>query len=107
MNILRKILYALLLFFVLCCALIGLCAMNPDMSEKIAETLHIEDREDDSDSAVADSDTDMENDADNNDADNNNADNEENNDNDAESAEQPTDVVVTGTSGSSEKPVYE
>ena len=106
MKVIRKILYALLLFFVLCCALIGYCAMNPEMSEKIAETLRVEEWRDDSesDSMLADSDTGMGNDADNN------ADNEENNDNndnDAESAEPPTDVVVTGTSGSSEKPVYE
>ena len=101
MKVIRKILYALLLFFVLCCALIGYCAMNPEMSEKIAETLRVEEWKDDSDSADADSDTDIENDTDNN------ADNEEDNDNDTESTEPPTDVVVTGTSGSSEKPVYE
>ena len=103
MKVLRKILYALLLFFVLCCALIGLCAMNPEMSEKIAETLRVEEWKKDSESADTDSDadTDMESVADNN------ADNEADNDNDAESVEPPTDVVVTGTSGSSEKPVYE
>ncbi len=104
MKVIRKILYALLLFFVLCCALIGLCAMNPDMSGQIAEALHVEDWIDDSanrESADTDSDTLAEGDADNN------ADDEGDNDNDTESAEQPTDVVVTGTSGSSEKPVYE
>ena len=105
MKVIRKILYALLLFFVLCCALIGYCAMNPEMSEKIAETLRVEEWKKDSESADADSDADtdmdMESVADNN------ADNEGDNDNDAESVEPPTDVVVTGTSGSSEKPVYE
>lgn len=54
MKVLRKILYGLLLFFILCCALIGLCAMNPEMSEQIAETLHLEKADDDSPEAETD-----------------------------------------------------
>lgn len=60
MNVLKKILYALLLFFILCCALIGLCAVKPEMSEKIADKLHLAQEEDDGvevdDSADVDSD---------------------------------------------------
>lgn len=64
MNVLKKILYALLLFFILCCALIGLCAVKPEMSEKIADKLHLAQEEDDGAEAddSADVDSDGEND---------------------------------------------
>ena len=42
MNILKKILYGILIFFMLCCGIIFLCAMNPDLSGKIADTLHLD-----------------------------------------------------------------
>lgn len=41
MNVLKKLLYGILLFFMLCCGIIFLCAMNPELSEKIADTLHL------------------------------------------------------------------
>ena len=43
MKFLKKILYAILIFFMLCCGIIFLCAMNPELSEKIADTLKLED----------------------------------------------------------------
>ncbi len=42
MKFLKKILYAILIFFMLCCGIIFLCAMNPELSEKIADTLKLE-----------------------------------------------------------------
>lgn len=42
MKVLKKILYGILLFFMLCCGIIFLCAMNPELSEKIADTLNLE-----------------------------------------------------------------
>ncbi|MCM1388147.1 MAG: hypothetical protein NC231_12535 [Bacillus sp. (in: Bacteria)] len=103
MNILRKILYGLLLFFVLCCALIGLCAMNPEMSEKIAETFHIEEKEDDSSEPEIEtaSDTDADTDAD--------TDGEDGQDGNVAAAnEQPSEsTITTGESGNIERPVYD
>ncbi len=42
MKILKKILYGCVVFFILLCGFIILCAMNPGMSEQIAETLKLE-----------------------------------------------------------------
>ncbi|MCM1156803.1 MAG: hypothetical protein NC314_12280 [Roseburia sp.] len=41
MNVLKKILYGILIFFMLCCGMIFLCAMNPELSGKIADTFHL------------------------------------------------------------------
>ncbi len=41
MGILKKILYGILGFFILFCGVIVLCAVKPEMSEQIAETLKL------------------------------------------------------------------
>lgn len=41
MGILKKILYGILAFFILCCGVIVLCAVKPEMSTQIAETLKL------------------------------------------------------------------
>lgn len=41
MEILKKILYGILVFFVLCCGVIVLCAVKPEMSTQIAEALKL------------------------------------------------------------------
>ncbi|MDE7018670.1 MAG: hypothetical protein K2P65_14075 [Lachnospiraceae bacterium] len=61
MKVLKKILYALLIFFMLCCALIGLCAVKPEMSEKIADVLHLAQEEGDDADADIGADSDGEN----------------------------------------------
>lgn len=97
MKVLRKILYGLLLFFILCCALIGLCAMNPDMSGRIAEALRLDKIEDDSTDADAVSDdTDNTDDAD-----------EQGNGNDSDSNEQSDSVMSTDAPERADRPVYE
>lgn len=105
MKVLKKILYGLLLFFILCCGLIGLCAKNPDMSEKIAEVLRLDEIEDDSDSTDAAVETDTDTDAVNGDE-QDNGDMQEN-ENDSDGDEQPEDGIATGTTGNIDRPVYE
>lgn len=46
MNIIKKILYGILVFFILCCGVIVLCAVNPEMSTKIADALKLNENED-------------------------------------------------------------
>lgn len=41
MGILKKILYGILAFFILCCGVIVLCAVKPEMSEQIADALKL------------------------------------------------------------------
>lgn len=41
MGILKKILYGILGFFILCCGIIILCAVKPEMSEQIADALKL------------------------------------------------------------------
>lgn len=42
MKILRKILYGLAVFFMLCCGFILLCAAKPELSQRIAGLLHLD-----------------------------------------------------------------
>ncbi len=45
MKIVKKILYGILIFFVICSGFILLCAVKPEMSEKIANVLHLDEQE--------------------------------------------------------------
>lgn len=46
MKILKTILYGILVFFILCCGIIVLCAVKPEMSTQIANALKINENED-------------------------------------------------------------
>lgn len=46
MKILKTILYGILVFFILCCGIIVLCAVKPEMSTQIANVLKINENED-------------------------------------------------------------
>lgn len=45
MKIIKTILYGILVFFILCCGVIILCAVKPEMSAKIADTLKLNENE--------------------------------------------------------------
>jgi len=45
MKILRKIMYGILLLFMLCCGVIILCAVKPELSAKIADVLKLNEPE--------------------------------------------------------------
>lgn len=113
MNVLKKILYALLLFFILCCALIGLCAVKPEMSEKIADKLHLAQEEDDGAEAddSADVDSDGENDngviGDGEEQDSLLADTSDASEDDEKDAADSVQEDRDSTEGKSDKPVYE
>lgn len=113
MNVLKKILYALLLFFILCCALIGLCAVKPEMSEKIADKLHLAQEEDDGAEAddSADVDSDGENDngviGDGEEQDSLLADTSDASEDDEKDAADSVQEDKDSTEGKSDKPVYE
>ncbi len=113
MNVLKKILYALLLFFILCCALIGLCAVKPEMSEKIADKLHLAQEEDDGadvdDSADVDSDGENDNGVigDGEEQDSLLADTSDASEDDEKDAADSVQEDKDSTEGKSDKPVYE
>lgn len=95
MKVLKKILYGLLLFFILCCGLIGLCAMNPEMSEKIASTFNLNNDSDEDtkpvnsmNAGIAEEST-------------------LNNNGDTLSSGLQQDMIPTGTVGNTERPVYD
>ena len=46
MKIIKTILYGILVFFILCCGVIVLCAVNPEMSTRIAGVLKLNENED-------------------------------------------------------------
>lgn len=45
MKIIKKILYGILVFFILCCGVIILCAVKPELSSQIADTLKLNENE--------------------------------------------------------------